>query len=403
MAARELAKAGKKILIIEAGNCAGGRIHTIRDKGFSQPVEEGAEFMHGKLPVTTQLLKEAGISYTETSGKIYRYKNSKLEEQKDFIEGNEKMEEKIKGLPADMPVADFLKQYFGWVEHAEMRRSVTNFIEGYEAADAKRASVKAMQQDLMEDDIQQYRIEGGYVRLIDFLRDECEKAGCIFRMNEQVKDIYWSRGLVNIKTNNSSFKCTKVLVAAPIGILQAEHRNISAIRFHPSLPQQYTAAKTVGSGKVIKVLLEFKERFWPADAGFIFSEEPIPTWWTQQPKDNKLLTGWLGGPNTEQYKRASDEALLTRALSSLSSIFDITLTKENMTAWHVANWQNYPFTKCAYSYATVGSDAAKKKLNEPVKETIYFAGEAVYEGNATGTVEAALDSALQMVKKILGT
>ena len=31
MAARELAKAGKKILIIEAGNCAGGRIHTIRD------------------------------------------------------------------------------------------------------------------------------------------------------------------------------------------------------------------------------------------------------------------------------------------------------------------------------------------------------------------------------------
>ena len=47
MAARELAKAGKKILIIEAGNCAGGRIHTIRDKGFSQPVEEGAEFMHG--------------------------------------------------------------------------------------------------------------------------------------------------------------------------------------------------------------------------------------------------------------------------------------------------------------------------------------------------------------------
>lgn len=45
MAARELAKKGKSVLVIEASGRVGGRINTITDKGFSQPVEEGAEFM----------------------------------------------------------------------------------------------------------------------------------------------------------------------------------------------------------------------------------------------------------------------------------------------------------------------------------------------------------------------
>ncbi|MEO6933649.1 MAG: FAD-dependent oxidoreductase, partial [Chitinophagaceae bacterium] len=68
MAARELGKAGKKVLILEARNRTGGRIHTLHNKKFSIPVDSGAEFIHGDLPLTKNLLTEAGINIREIGG-----------------------------------------------------------------------------------------------------------------------------------------------------------------------------------------------------------------------------------------------------------------------------------------------------------------------------------------------
>jgi len=49
--------------LLEASAIAGGRIATIEETGFDQPVEEGAEFIHGELPLTMALINEARISY----------------------------------------------------------------------------------------------------------------------------------------------------------------------------------------------------------------------------------------------------------------------------------------------------------------------------------------------------
>ena len=59
MAARLLAEQGYTVTILEAQDRTGGRIHTLHDKSFAQPVELGAEFIHGNLPVTIGLLKES--------------------------------------------------------------------------------------------------------------------------------------------------------------------------------------------------------------------------------------------------------------------------------------------------------------------------------------------------------
>jgi len=42
-------------------------------------------------------------------------------------------------------------------------------------------------------------------------------------------------------------------------------------------------------------------------------------------------------------------------------------------------------------------------LNVPVEETIFFAGEAFYEGPSFGTVEAALVSAKNVVEKVVNS
>jgi monoamine oxidase len=54
----------------------------------------------------------------------------------------------------------------------------------------------------------------------------------------------------------------------------------------------------------------------------------------------------------------------------------------------------------AYSYNKLFTTAARQLLNEPIQNTLYFAGEALYDGNAGGTVEAALVSGLAVSKLI---
>src|SRR5436190_1149831 len=70
MAMNELLKKGYRICLLEASNYIGGRIATIKEKGFDQPLEAGAEFIHGKLKLTLKLCKEAGIHYQEVGGQM---------------------------------------------------------------------------------------------------------------------------------------------------------------------------------------------------------------------------------------------------------------------------------------------------------------------------------------------
>lgn len=61
MAAWEMVKVGKNVAIVEARDRIGGRIVTIKDQQFDEPIELCAEFIHGNLELTTQLLqKKAG-------------------------------------------------------------------------------------------------------------------------------------------------------------------------------------------------------------------------------------------------------------------------------------------------------------------------------------------------------
>ena len=47
-AAERLAAAGRRVLILEARDRLGGRIHTVDDPALGHPIELGAEFVHGR-------------------------------------------------------------------------------------------------------------------------------------------------------------------------------------------------------------------------------------------------------------------------------------------------------------------------------------------------------------------
>jgi monoamine oxidase len=188
--------------------------------------------------------------------------------------------------------------------------------------------------------------------------------------------------------------------------LQANKLDINYIEFEPALNDYLNAAKTIGFGTVIKVILEFDEAFWQEEkknAGFILTNEKIPTWWTQLPNENAILTGWLGGTKAASLKNATDEDLLEAALTSLVSAFNkpADVLKNKLLAYKINNWANFPNVFGGYSYETIKSKAAKNLLNQPVEQTIFFAGEALYNGIHVGTVEAALVSGKETALKII--
>src|SRR5206468_5248653 len=68
MTARELARAGKGVTIVEARDRCGGRIYPLPIQEFGYPAEGGAEFVHGAAPVTRTLMREARLSLLPSAG-----------------------------------------------------------------------------------------------------------------------------------------------------------------------------------------------------------------------------------------------------------------------------------------------------------------------------------------------
>jgi monoamine oxidase len=78
MAARELARAGKRVTILEARDRCGGRIHPLPSADFGYPAEGGAEFVHGEASVTHGLLREAGLSLLPIHGTQWTVEDGKF-------------------------------------------------------------------------------------------------------------------------------------------------------------------------------------------------------------------------------------------------------------------------------------------------------------------------------------
>ena len=409
MAAYELSKQKNHVIILEAKNRLGGRIFTTNNNNFSEPIEAGAEFIHGDLPVTISLLKEAGITYQAIAGKMLQLENGKFHQQKNRDAHWNKVIKQMQQLEVDMSLDDFLNTFFSDDKYAELRKSVKDFAGGFDLADASKASVKSLFREWNNESEKQYRIDGGYVQLVNFLETQCRKNGCVIHTNCCVKKINWQKDEVNINTMCSRFfKSDKIIITVPVSVLQARDDNENYIEFSPSIPQHIQAAKNIGFGTVIKVLLEFNEAFWQqqsTNVGFILTSQKIPTWWTQLAPDNAILTGWVGGEKAVALSNKTDEEILEIALQSLCNAFAISKEdlQSKLKASSIYNWYKEPDIVGGYSYNTLESVAAKKVLRQPVDDTIFFSGEALFEGTPVGTVEAALDSGKKTASKVLAT
>ena len=401
LAMRDLAKEGYHVCMLEAAGTAGGRISTFKED-FENYIEAGAEFIHGKLPFTFQLLKEAGLSYETVEGKMIGVRQGQWQSEEHYDHWDEFMQQ-LRMLKTDITILQFLEENFSDQKYIHLRQAVQRFSEGFDLADISKASILSIKSEWENIDKKQYRIKGGYIQLIDHLVDSCGKINTEFHFNTCVNKIEHEERKVTAHTvDNRKFHANKLIITVSAGVLQS-----GTIQFKPALTDHAVAIQGLGFGAVIKFLLEFKTSFWKEfddEAGFLLTDEEIPTWWTQLPAESNLLTGWLGGPNATKKIFEPDTSLLQTALQSLSSIFRIppAMLQEELTNYKIINWLNQPYIKGGYSYNTLHSEKAKKILTSPVNNTIYFAGEAISKSGSQGTVESALQSGHDTAKILVG-
>jgi monoamine oxidase len=405
MAARELLRKGKYVTILEAADRVGGRIHTLESEKDSV-LEAGAEFVHGELPLTLQLLKEYNIMRSKTGGTMVRVEAGSQKKESGFFSHWDLLLRKMGEVKGDLPFGRFLEIHFSNPENRELKQMAIRFAEGFDIADIDKASTLGLYKEWTKEEGEQYRIRDGYSKLTLALAGECLERGCQLITSDPVKKIVWERNAVHVySVSGKEFLGEKAILTPSVAILGANGSDPSGIEMIPDLPQQRAAAAKLGYGSVIKILLLFKEPFWNQKlkkTGFIITDEIIPTWWTQYPEKNGLLTGWLGGPKAFELKQKTDEMILLVAQLSLASVFGFeysrihALLKKGM----VFNWGKNPFALGAYSYPTPETEEARKFLNCPVDHTIFYAGEALYKGTIQGTVEAALVSGLETANMI---
>lgn len=411
IAARQLVRKGMDVTILEARKRLGGRIHSFTNNSFTKITEGGAEFVHGKQEITLALLKEYKLKFKPAKGKVWHARDGETEKDKSIVtEHHRLLKKKLNELKRDIALKTFMDRYFKGSEYYSLRQSVYGFVEGYESADAKYFSTFAFREDWLEvEKWKQYRVESGYQSLIDAIVRECRDLGCKVRLSSVVKTIHWKTHQVEVRcTNGKSYTAEKAVISVPLGILQK-----NKLRFSPAMPVKQNAAKALGYGYVIKILLLFRTKFWEEESVrerlgkkmknlfFLFSEGTIPVWWTQSPSPRPLMCGWLSGPEAKKHSAKSGRLIINEALLSLSFIFklDVQAMHTKLQGWKVVNWSKDEFTLGSYSYATVGAKKYIRSLERPEKNTLFFAGEHLAE--PTGTVEAAFVSGMKAADLIL--
>lgn len=403
MAARELARAGRTVTILEARERCGGRIDPLPASEFGYPADGGAEFVHGTAPVTRGLLREAGLSLQEIEGTQWSFDGTRLSREDRLDPQEAELHDLLGALQDDLTVADFLRRHFAGPEYDRLRHSIERMVEGYDAADPERASTLALREEWMDGRHRaQARIVGGYGALIDFLAGECRGLGVMFRLGCAVSAIEQTGGALAVRCAAGDLHgCDRAVLTVPLPLLRD-------IALPKSARAKAASTGDIGFGNVIKILLRFARPWWRerdedlADMTFLLSDQSIPVWWTRHPDQHPVLTGWFGGPRTAELAKLDRQGLIDAGLDSLAAIFGVSRDDiaRDLVAAAATNWLHDPFARGAYSWATPRTREAQAILAR-ADGPVLFSGEALYRGRDMGTVEAALASGLETAEMIL--
>jgi monoamine oxidase len=415
-AARQLSGAGWKVLLLEARPRLGGRIHTHRFPGSRAAIELGAEFIHGGNPDLWRLVKRAGVNTRKVPQTHWLRRAGGLKRIRDLESEIASVTGLIKpSRAAGLSFAAYFRRYPPKVSR-EAWELACGFVEGFEAGPLGAISAASLAGESMDEE-DQYAVPGGYDQVVADLAGDCLRRGVSLLTGVVVQSVVWRRGRVWVDAVPSAtgtairYGARAAVVTLPVGVLQAR-RGAGAVRFDPPLARKQASVDRMRMGDVARMVFRFKPEAWDrllpeisprrrrGGFGFIHSAvDGVPVWWSLS--SEPVLVGWAGGPAATALLKMPPGLRRRRALRSLAALSGVSYSKlqKAVAGWGHADWTNDPFSRGAYSFTAAGQEDGASILRQPVRNTLFFAGEATAEGPEVGTVHGALSSGIRAAKE----
>ena len=405
-AARDLRKAGKSVIVVEARDRVGGRIHSITSGGDT--IERGAGWIHGVVgnPIAV-LAAQRRFATRETSWKdlaVYRRDGSRFD--KADVSLVAKHVDKLLGMilksSEEGAVGPALvRELDNAVAEGRLNAEQRGLADWYIAASLQgdcgeqmdRISVVpfATYEELPGSDVM---LPGGYGQVPTALA-----SGTDVRLGQPVSAIDYNGADVVVTTPSGKLTAAKVVVTAPLGVLKA-----GALGFSPALPVAKSEAIARGDmGLLNRVTLQFDHVFWPDNAVLGFAGEasdPFTLFVNAAPNTGKAtLIALVTGDQARALEHLGDDAIVSRALATLRRAYGDDVPTPRAT--NITRWGQDPYARGSYSADVLSVRLGDRELlAAPVADKLFFAGEATH-AHWSGTVHGAYDSGQRAARDII--
>jgi monoamine oxidase len=415
-AAERLAGAGRRVVVLEAGDRIGGRIHTLHHSELHHPIELGAEFVHGRPGELVELIRSAGLTLEQVPERHDRGPAHAGVRLPDLRASLARLLDPAPERIPDQSVAELVRERGDALRRPGELQAVRGYLEGFHAADLACLGTRALaENEAAEDDDGDtpHRIREGYGALTRWLAARLEAAGVELRLRTRVTAVHWRRDEVRADVRlpaggQAEFAGRQAIVTLPLSVLACRPGQAGTVRIEP-VPDGWPAAlATIHMGAAHHVTLGFDARWWTRDQedgpAFVHgATEPFPIWWTSLPSRVPIITGWTGGPRAAALAGLGEEAVRRVALDSLASVFgrDAAELRSRLRLVRFHDWVADPLARGAYSYGGVGAIEGRAALARPLEGTLALAGEAIAERGRNGTVHGALESGRRAAAALL--
>ena len=405
-AARDLARAGLDVVLLEARDRVGGRIHTLHEQA-PHGLEIGAQMIHGSRAYTWALVKEFGVEtrplpewerwrfspaagFWKPDGARERSLAARLDQAYHAYRGDDISYQKF---------LDTLK-----LGEREIDSVTENALSW--SAEPDEVSLRAAIEDSAAWDTyidQNFQVVGGYDQIP---RKMAETLGDRVRLSTVVRAVEWGRGEVAVTCEREgatdTVRARRAVVTLPIGILQT-----GKPAFSPDLPGwKRRAIDSLHMGRVVVVHMLFDDWFWrdpkTGRKGWRAHEGRV-SFWDPHPLGHGMpaLQGWITGRAAQELSDLGEKAGIARTLDWVEEALPKAGARKRLQWSYLRDWVRDPYALGCYSYTRPGGWPQRAVLATPVQNTLYFAGEATEPPPHYQTVHGAYDSGRRAAREIL--
>ena len=368
-AARALAGAGLRVVVVEARGRIGGRAHTeILRPGV--PFDHGCYWLHSaglnplvgiatalgfhvrrnRFNAASRRIFQGGAWATAAASRAWHRFEARTAKAIDAA-GR-------RGL--DIPVAELVDAGSRW---APLYTAWTTATSGIEPEDASTLDF-ARYRDTNEN----WPVRDGFGALVARFG-----AGVPVRLATPVERIDWSAKLPRLETARGTITARAVVVTVSTSVLA------SRIRFTPALPAwKRDAIAGLPLGMANKVALAFRAGALPVapdSSAHVLASPSEPIHFQIRPFGRDLVVGHVGGGFAAALESEGEAATIDFAVECLCAMFGARISRDVIAARATA-WRTDVWIGGGYSAARPGAADRRGDLAAPLGERVLFAGEA---------------------------